>query len=114
MTALDPRIDALDVLRDEARAMLDEAIARELRDVSPDFAAVIEAAHARDPQRVPRAMLDEARDTRGRGGQLRFGFLDAPDAPAESPAERLGLDAVFAFASQLDFKTVCRCGEFAA
>ena len=60
MTALDPRIDALDVLRDEARAMLDEAIARELRDVSPDFAAVIEAAHARDPQRVPRAMLDEA------------------------------------------------------
>ncbi len=54
------RLDPLDVLRDEARAMLDEAIARELRDVSPDFAAVIEAAHARDPQRVPRAMLDEA------------------------------------------------------
>ncbi|MBA3545691.1 MAG: hypothetical protein H0T76_04340 [Nannocystis sp.] len=54
------RPDALDLLRDEARAMLDEAIARELRDVSPDFAAVIEAAHARDPQRVPRAALDEA------------------------------------------------------
>ena len=28
--------------------------------MSPDFAAVIEAAHVRDPQRVPRAMLDEA------------------------------------------------------
>ncbi len=36
-----------------------------------------------------RAMLAEARDTRGRGGQLRFGFLDAPDSASESPAERL-------------------------
>jgi len=53
-------IDALDVLGDEARAVLDEAITRELRDVSPDFVAVIEAAHARDPKRVPRAALDEA------------------------------------------------------
>jgi hypothetical protein len=53
-------IDALDRLGDEARALLDEAIARELRDVSPDFVAVIEAAHARDPKRVPRAALDEA------------------------------------------------------
>lgn len=59
MTATN-HIDALDVLGDEARAALDEAIARELRDVSPDFVAVIEAAHARDPQRVPRAALDEA------------------------------------------------------
>ena len=60
MTAVDRNLDALDVLGDEARAMLDEEIARELRDVSPDFVAVIEAAHARDPKRVPRAMLDEA------------------------------------------------------
>ena len=60
MTAADRNHDALDVLGDEARALLDEEIVRELRDVSPDFVAVIEAAHARDPKRVPRAMLDEA------------------------------------------------------
>lgn len=44
----------------DVRDVLAEQIARELRDVSPDFVAVIEAAHARDPQRVPRAALDEA------------------------------------------------------
>ena len=40
-----------------------------------------------------RAMLDEARDTRGRAGQLRFDFLDAPALAAESPAERLAWEA---------------------
>jgi len=60
VSATDRHIDALDVLGDDARAMLDDEIVRELRDVSPDFAAVIEAAHARDPKRVPRAALDEA------------------------------------------------------
>ena len=52
--------DALEPLCRDVRELLAEQIALELRDVSPDFVAVIEAAHARDPQRVPRAALDEA------------------------------------------------------
>jgi hypothetical protein len=50
----------LDDLVLAARADLAEATAGDLRDIRPDFAAVVEAAHARDPQRVTRAALDEA------------------------------------------------------
>ncbi len=52
-----PDLDAL--LRD-ARDELADAIGRELHDIAPDFAAVVEAAHARDPQVITRAALDEA------------------------------------------------------
>jgi len=52
--------DALDELILAARAELDEATPRELKEFGPDFAAVVEAAHARDPQRVPRPALEEA------------------------------------------------------
>ncbi len=45
-----------------ARAALDEAVNSELRIVAPDFAAVVEAAHARDPKLVPFAALVEAQD----------------------------------------------------
>ncbi len=52
--------DALDELILEARAELDESREHERRHFGPDFAAVIEEAHARDPQRVSRVALDEA------------------------------------------------------
>ncbi|MBK7824934.1 hypothetical protein [Nannocystis sp.] len=52
--------DALDELILAARAELDETTAHELKEFGPDFAAVVEAAHARDPQRVPRPALEEA------------------------------------------------------
>jgi hypothetical protein len=45
-----------------ARPRLGDDIADELRFVAPDFAAVVEAAHARDPRRVPFAALVEAQD----------------------------------------------------
>ena len=57
---LSDQSDAMNALLDDARDDLADAITRELKDISPDFAAVVEAAHARDPQRVPRAALDEA------------------------------------------------------
>ncbi len=51
---------ALETLLGETLDALADTITLELRDVVPDFAAVVEAAHARDPQAVPRASLDEA------------------------------------------------------
>ena len=54
--------DDLGALTVHARAALDDDIADELRFVAPDFAAVVEAAHARDPKRVPFAALVEAQD----------------------------------------------------
>ena len=52
--------DALDELILAARADLDTSLEHELREFGPDFAAVVEAAHARDPHKVPRAALAEA------------------------------------------------------
>lgn len=49
-------------LMTHARAALDEAVDGELRILAPDFAAVVEAAHARDPKLVPFAALVEAQD----------------------------------------------------
>jgi hypothetical protein len=54
--------DDLGALTGHARAALGDDIADELRFVAPDFAAVVEAAHARDPRRVPFAALVEAQD----------------------------------------------------
>ena len=52
--------DALDELILAARADLETSLEHELKEFGPDFAAVVEAAHARDPQKVPRAALEEA------------------------------------------------------
>lgn len=52
--------DALDELILDARAELDEHLEHELKEFGPDFAAVVEAAHARDPQRIPHAAVQEA------------------------------------------------------
>ena len=52
--------DALDELILDARAELDETSEQERGHFGPDFAAVVEEAHARDPQRVSRAARDEA------------------------------------------------------
>lgn len=54
--------DVFGDLTAHARAALSDDIAAELRDIAPDFAAVVEAAHARDPKRVPFAALVEAQD----------------------------------------------------
>ena len=53
-------LDGLDGLLRDARDELAAEIGRELHDIAPDFAAVVEAAHARDPQTITRATLDEA------------------------------------------------------
>jgi hypothetical protein len=52
--------DALDELILDARAELDADLEHELKEFGPDFAAVVEAAHARDPKRVPQAAVQEA------------------------------------------------------
>ena len=52
--------DALDELILAARADLDTSLEHELREFGPDFAAVVEAAHARDPQKISHAALAEA------------------------------------------------------
>lgn len=54
--------DGLDGLTSHARAAIDAEIAGELKLIAPDFAAIVEAAHARDPKRVPFAALVEAQD----------------------------------------------------
>lgn len=59
---MSPGTDDLGPLMTHARAALDEAVAGELRIFAPDFAAVVEAAHARDPKLVPFAALVEAQD----------------------------------------------------
>ena len=59
---MSPGTDALGSLAVHARADLDDAVERELRFIAPDFAAVVEAAHARDPRLVPFAALVEAQD----------------------------------------------------
>ena len=52
--------DGLEALLRDARDELAAEIGRELHDIAPDFAAVVEAAHARDPHTITRATLDEA------------------------------------------------------
>lgn len=54
-------MSSFDALVSEAAASLAEALAREQRSLAPDFAAVVEEAHARDPKRVPAAALAEVR-----------------------------------------------------
>ncbi len=56
------RRDLFDALVADAAAELAEALQRESRALMPDFAAVVEEAHARDPSRVSAEMLAEARE----------------------------------------------------
>jgi hypothetical protein len=52
-------LDSLDSLVMGARACIEAELTRERRYVSPDFAAVVAAAHARDPRLVSEAALRE-------------------------------------------------------
>lgn len=54
--------DPFDALVGEAREVLAEELRREQRWLMPDFAALVEEAHARDPGRVPAEALAEARE----------------------------------------------------
>lgn len=54
--------DPFDELVAEAREALADDLQREQRWLMPDFAALVEEAHARDPQRVPASALAEARE----------------------------------------------------
>jgi hypothetical protein len=56
----DSRDHHLDALIDETRANLDAELVRERRLVTPDFAAVVAAARARDPEAVSEAAVREA------------------------------------------------------
>jgi hypothetical protein len=56
----DRNLDALDSLIEDTRASLDAELVRERRLVAPDFAAVVAAARARDPEAVSEAAVREA------------------------------------------------------
>lgn len=54
--------DAFEALLGEAREALESDLQREQKWLMPDFAALVEEAHARDPSRVPASALAEARE----------------------------------------------------
>lgn len=56
------RRDPFDSLIEGAAAALADDLNREVRGLMPDFAAIVEEAHARDPSRVTAAALAEARE----------------------------------------------------
>lgn len=55
------RRDPFDALVEGAAQALADDLQREARGLMPDFAAIVEEAHARDPARVPASALAEAR-----------------------------------------------------
>lgn len=61
MTRREP-FDSLDSIVQDAAAALADDLNREVRGLMPDFAAIVEEAHARDPSRVTAAALAEARE----------------------------------------------------
>ena len=56
------RRDPFDALVQDAAAALADDLGREVRGLMPDFAAIVEEAHARDPSRVTAEALAEARE----------------------------------------------------